>query len=116
MSLYESRELVDLFNRYPQLRTQLEKIHTATLEPLQDLQADETSGQGRFDRVRGRGTGWGRGQGSGGAIPWTQERGVRTGLSLLKKSRDEDTPNAEGIREFCDLALRLSPAGSPKGP
>ncbi|MCJ1299515.1 hypothetical protein MMC08_002307 [Hypocenomyce scalaris] len=108
-ALSSSHELQQLFSRYPHLRNQLEIIFNATLEAPQGDFGNSASIAGRNNPSRGRGRGRGRVRGGSGSGPsWTQERGFKSGLHRLKKSRDRELSEAEGLKEFSALALKLN--------
>ncbi|KAK5119281.1 hypothetical protein LTR85_007637 [Meristemomyces frigidus] len=118
-----------LLARYPLLKLQLQRIYGLTLEPGPDetrsWNRQPLYGQQRTDapNFRGRGRGRGRGfdtgvrggRGRGGFQanedrqhgPWTQEKGDKEGLAVIKKMRqgDEEDEKAEGMREFVELCL-----------
>jgi hypothetical protein len=48
----------------------------------------------------------GRGRGRGGGPPWTPERGIIDGLSYLKRIKEIDGVEGEGMREFMLLVLK----------
>ncbi|ESZ93948.1 hypothetical protein SBOR_5651 [Sclerotinia borealis F-4128] len=76
--LNNSSDLKELFKKYPNLRSQLEAVDTATLRP----------------------TGF-------GAHKWNQDQGWEKGKDALKKARMYYGKDGEGIREYCNLVLRL---------
>ncbi|KAL1970626.1 hypothetical protein VTN77DRAFT_4270 [Rasamsonia byssochlamydoides] len=101
-SLGSSKELQDLFTRYPGLRGKLREIYRSTLE--EEWASTQEPGRGRgHDRRRGHHRGGGnRGQ-------WTAEKGFNSGLGKVRKWREscEDGrstgPDAEGFMRFFAL-------------
>ncbi|KAI9820627.1 MAG: hypothetical protein M1827_004996 [Pycnora praestabilis] len=118
-ALQSSPSLQHLFTTYPNLRTQLHTIYTSTLEPSpEDLETQHSRyrGRNRFDRGRGRGGRGGRIRGGEGSNkrsngPWTPERGTKAGLYTIKKVRERDGAEGEGMREFVELVLKLCRTG-----
>ncbi|KAJ9272396.1 hypothetical protein DTO212C5_1581 [Paecilomyces variotii] len=103
-ALSSSKELQELFSRYPQLRSRLRDIYKVTLED-EWVEARPP--------VRGRGFGRGRGahgRGRGGSRgPWTAQKGFNRGLGKVRKWRDSceegssTGPDAEGFMKFVAL-------------
>ncbi|KAI9644299.1 hypothetical protein NHQ30_007655 [Ciborinia camelliae] len=77
-NLNSSSELQELFKKYPNLRSHLEAVDTATLRP----------------------TGF-------NSHKWNQDQGWEKGRDALKNARGYYGKDGEGIREYCDLVLRL---------
>ncbi|KAF7873943.1 hypothetical protein EAF04_002615 [Stromatinia cepivora] len=77
-NLNNSKELKELFIRYPNLRSHLEAVDTATLRP---------SG---FNSHK-----------------WNQDQGWEKGRNALKSARGYYGKDGEGVREYCELVLRL---------
>ena len=98
-----SLELQRLNDVFPQLRNLLHQIYSATLEP----QPDETEGQPnsrpRFTRGVRRGRGHGRSSYKTSEKQWTQERGRKNGLHLLRMWRGEDGGNGDALKAFSGL-------------
>lgn len=119
-----------LLARYPLLRTQLQAVYGLTLQPGPDETRTWNRGalpgftapRRGFDAGRGRARGRSaRGQrgsrgGRGGHEhmpddrqhgPWTQEKGDKEALAVVKKMREGDGSSedeaAEGMREFVEL-------------
>lgn len=67
-----------MFKRYPNLRSQLEAVDTATLRP----------------------TGF-------NSHKWNQDQGWEKGRAALKNARNYWGKDGEGVREYCELVLRL---------
>ncbi|KAK6396084.1 hypothetical protein LTR65_010194 [Meristemomyces frigidus] len=133
--LEHDAEFKRLLARYPLLTVQLQTIYALTLEPGPDEARSwnrqplygEQRPEPRSFRGRGRGRGargfdrGGRGSDRGGRGgrgrggfqanedrqhgPWTQEKGDKEGLVVVKKMRlgNEDDAKAEGMREFLEL-------------
>jgi hypothetical protein len=102
-SLASSKELQDIFTKFPGLRGKLRDIYQLTLEEEWVSTYQPDSGRG-YDRRRGghRGRGGNRGH-------WTAERGFNRGLGRVRKWREscEDGqstgPDAEGFMRFVAL-------------
>lgn len=102
-SLGSSKELQDIFTRFPGLRGKLREIYRATLE--EEWASAQHSDLGRrHDRRRGHHRG-----GGGNKEPWTAEKGFNRGLTKVRKWREscEDGkstgPDAEGFMRFIAL-------------
>lgn len=131
-----------LLSRYPMLKIQLQAIYGLTLDPgpdeartwnRQPLPGFQPPQPMRGNRGRGRGRGdrghRGRGGDRGGWVdvpedrqrgPWTQEKGDKEALSVIKKMRSaggEEDEGAEGMREFVELCrIKFSnPRAEEKG-
>ncbi|KAF7887658.1 hypothetical protein EAF00_009952 [Botryotinia globosa] len=76
--LDNSKELEELFKRYPNLRSHLETVDAATLRP----------------------TGF-------NSHKWNQDQGWENGRKALQTARGYYGKDGEGIREYCELVLRL---------
>lgn len=120
------KEFQRLLTRYPSLKVQLQTIYGLTLEPGPDEARTwnrqplpgsnpQPMRKGR-DRMRSRGRGdrghrGGRG-GQGGFKevpedrqrgPWTQEKGDKEALEVIKRTRKGNDDANEGMREFIEL-------------
>jgi zinc finger HIT domain-containing protein 3 len=88
--LDSSKELQELFIKYPRLQSQLEEINTATLPPIE---------------------GYGFGQGAskrGGKVEvWNSDRGLQKGVEALSKARNASGEDGSGVREFSRLVLKI---------
>ncbi|KAL1854609.1 hypothetical protein Plec18167_003272 [Paecilomyces lecythidis] len=82
-ALASSKELQELFEKYPQLRIRLRDIYKVTLEEEWIEARAPARGRG-FGRGRGS---YGRGRG-GSRGPWTAEKGFKRGLGKVKNWRD----------------------------
>ena len=127
----EDLELKRLLSRFPHLRHELQLVYGVTIEPGPDEAhtwarqkwLDDGSAQKQQSRsTRSRG---GRGRGRGGFRggyqadelpfgerqhgPWTQSKGDKQGLDLIRKLQDVSHPElSEGMLEFVRLcALRF---------
>lgn len=114
VSLVPSTELSRLYLQYPKLRNQLREIYEATTEPLDDHLDDSPRSAERRDRGRGKGRGSrhergrGRGRGPIQSAPWSQQRGFKAGLHLLRKLRHLKGNDGEGLKVFSKLvAIRV---------
>ncbi|QSZ33318.1 hypothetical protein DSL72_002906 [Monilinia vaccinii-corymbosi] len=76
--LDNSNELKEVFNKYPNLRSLLEKIYSATLRPT-----------------------------GANSHKWNQDKGWEDGRACLKMARTVCGRDGEAIREYCNLVLRL---------
>ena len=85
-----SKELQELFKKYPRLQSQLEDINTATLPPIE-----------------GYGFGQGTSRKGGKVEPWNSDRGLQKGVEALSKARNTGGENGRGIREFSRLVLQI---------
>ena len=106
--LLSSARLNTLFQRYPSLRSQLEQIFAVISGPLPPSPGSRDQSQKRF----GRGDFHGRGRGRGGGPPWMPERGIIDGLSHLKRAKEFDGVEGEGMREFMHLVLKSTTGAS----
>lgn len=138
-SLEKDADFKHLLSRFPLLKIQLQTIYGLTLEPGPDearsWNRQPLYGQHRPEppSFRGRGRGRGRGSDRGGRGgrgrggfeanedrqhgPWTQEKGDKEGLAVIKKMRlgGEDDRKAEGMREFVELCvLKFGPDRRPE--
>lgn len=77
-SLNDSKELKELFIRYPNLRAHLDAVDTATLRPT-----------------------------GSSSHKWNQDQGWEKGRNALKSARGYYGKDGEGVREYCELVLRL---------
>jgi len=91
----------------PQLRSQLYHVYLATLEPAPEFD-QHSYRRDNFNRGRGRGRGRENARGMSHGS-WTPERGFKEGLRRLKRVRELGSLESEGIHEFSNLALKLSP-------
>ncbi|MCJ1403975.1 hypothetical protein MMC11_007199 [Xylographa trunciseda] len=117
-TLLKSTELEQLFARYPQLKSQLTSIYTATLEPSQEDQENDAR---RWKRAtRGRGRGRGRGNTYDSPVPWTRERGLKDAMRQLRNVRRVEGQQGEGLREFSALVTKtyedIAPLAQARGP
>ncbi|KAK3721711.1 hypothetical protein LTR37_002876 [Vermiconidia calcicola] len=119
------KDFLRLLSRYPSLKVQLQMVYGLTLEPGPDEARSWNRGPlpgfaqqhmrgGARGRARGRGQRGGR-AGRGGGYesfdpeerqrgPWTQEKGDKEGLGVIKKMRESgDEEDGEGLREFIEL-------------
>jgi len=114
-----------LLVRYPLLRHQLQVMYGLTLEPgpdeartwskkplfgFQSYPSNESRGRGRGHvgrsaRSRGRGRGGRSVQEERPHGPWTQEKGDKEALLIMKKMQEglENDELSEGLREFVTL-------------
>ncbi|CAD6442442.1 e4a2573f-0046-446f-a765-497863ffe964 [Sclerotinia trifoliorum] len=77
-SLNNSKELKELFIRYPNLYSHLDAVDTATLRPT-----------------------------GPNSHKWNQDQGWEKGRNALKSARGYYGKDGEGVREYCELVLRL---------
>ncbi|KAL6717469.1 hypothetical protein ACLMJK_005384 [Lecanora helva] len=105
-SLESSAALQQLYIRYPKLGAQLKEIYDSTAENSDhsDDDEDNQSVRGRGYRGRGRGRGGNRGRGN----RRNQLKGPKAGLSNLKRLRELQGDDGEGLREFCRLITGLN--------
>ncbi|KAI9681400.1 MAG: hypothetical protein M1817_002683 [Caeruleum heppii] len=112
--------LKDLFHRFPTLRSRLESIYAATLEPDPfgglDGHAADANAAPRRQPYRGRA----RGRGQGGrevhsiSRPWTVERGLEDGLDQLRRAKErEQGIEAEALQEFASLVIKAFEGRDP---
>lgn len=87
-ALDTSKELQELFTRYPRLQSQLEAINTATLPPVD-------------------GQNFGHGRKGGKGEPWNSDRGLQKGVVALSKARNTSGEDGKSIREFSRLVLQI---------
>lgn len=116
-NLLSSRHLHRLLLRYPRLRAQIKLVYKATLEPSQRLSPancnhhDRSQGGGDFDRRRGRGRARGgaraRAQNEPSSAEWTQERGLKQAVRLLKDIRGRDDEVGTSMEEFSRLVIKM---------
>ncbi len=105
-TLRSSPELQLLFEKYPQLRSQLHDIYMATIESRPG-HGHHSYGHHHYRKGCDRG----RVRGAGRVVvhgPWTAERSLREGHRRLENARELQGVKREGIEEFSKLALRLS--------
>lgn len=101
-SLGSSKELQDIFTRFPGLRGKLREIYRSTLEEEWASAQHPDLGR-RHDRRRGHH------RGGGNKGQWTAEKGFNRGLGKVRKWREscEDGkstgPDAEGFMRFIAL-------------
>ncbi|KAK4115783.1 hypothetical protein N656DRAFT_826922 [Canariomyces notabilis] len=84
-----------LFQKYPTLAAELNRIQQATLPP--PAADDDTNGRHNQQQRRGQGR----------AVPWTRDVGLRKGAAALRKARTDPSETGDGVREFCELVLFL---------
>ena len=113
-----------LLYRYPSLKVQLQTVYGLTLEPgpdeartwnrqpLPGFQAPPVVRTNRGGRGRGRGDRGGRGSRNHGwnSMPeerqrgaWSQAKGDKEALEVIKKMRGDEGEAGEGLREFVEL-------------
>ncbi|KAF8863571.1 hypothetical protein BDZ45DRAFT_583713 [Acephala macrosclerotiorum] len=90
-ALDDSPDLRLLFKLYPNLPKLLDSIHTATLPSI-----DEYTTSGLPTRAR-----------KGNEQPWNSDRGLQKGVEALKKARNSDGKDGEGLREYSRLILQI---------
>ena len=124
-----NKELQRLVSRYPSLKVQLQTVYGLTLEPgpdeartwnrqplpgsSQPVHDARRRGRGRGDRGHrgGRGAkgGWNDVPEERQRGPWTQEKGDKEALGVIKKMREgsigEGDDASEGMREFVELCM-----------
>ena len=94
-----STELLRLVAKYPNLKSQLQSVWQATLEPAEGGQQSCEKARGGMRSFKDR-----RQRSNKG--PWTPERGHQNGCDLLRELQESD----EGVREFVDLIeLKFGP-------
>ncbi len=108
-TLESSQDLPRLFSLYPKLWAQLHEIYLATLEPPPGYRDTELESNSRFDRGRRRLGGMirGRGRSGGNGAPWTPQKGRKLALSRMRKAKDCEDRDGDGIREFSRLVIGL---------
>ncbi len=106
-ALESSPDLQNLFILYPKLRAQLHEVYIATLEPPPTCQDSEQRNNSRFDGGRGQVRGRGRSRRWGNGAPWTPQRGQKLAVSRIRKFRECDVKESDGLREFSRLLIRL---------
>jgi zinc finger HIT domain-containing protein 3 len=98
--LETSIELQQLFSKYPSLRSQLRQIHKCTRPPEPDTEEQPTDSRSFGNKGRSRVDDRGN---------WSAEKGFGRGLSLLKRLRDGDNGDSEGLGEFSQLVHMVTP-------
>lgn len=108
-ALESSPDLQNLFVLYPNLQKQLHEVYIATLEPPPNCQESEQRNNRRFEGGSGqvRGKPYGRCRGRGNGPPWTPQRGQKLAFSRIRKFRDCEGKESDGMREFSRLVIRL---------
>ncbi|KAK0107311.1 hypothetical protein ONS95_004007 [Cadophora gregata] len=87
-ALDESKELKELFTRFPRLQLLLDRINKATLPPVHSIQ-QSLNGNRRKEQ------------------PWNSDRGLEKGVKVLDDLRNTGSKDGRAIREFSKLILRL---------
>jgi len=95
-------ELEVLFQKYPTLRQQLQRIYEITVGPAASSRGTGQA-QHRTEGLRGRAPDY-RLPGRGHDV----ERGINTGVNALRAALDESEAGAEGLEAFVGL---ISKAG-----
>lgn len=85
--LDDSKELQELFKKYPRLRKILDKINKATLPPLNNNQ--QNNGGNRKQQM------------------WNTDRGLEKGVKALNELRNTGDKDGKAVREFSKLILRV---------
>ncbi|MCJ1238130.1 hypothetical protein MMC14_006119 [Varicellaria rhodocarpa] len=102
-----SEEFQRLLEHHPCLRAKLQAIYRATLQPGQDAQPRQYVGLDSTESRRAIGqkehAGRGRASTTESKHTWTQERGYRTAVSLIKKYRNVSGNRGDGFRDFTQL-------------
>ena len=116
-NLLSSQQLQRLFLKYPLLRAQIKLVYKAALEPSRELSQEncehhqQFKGRNDSDRHRGRGRvrGGGRAKLQNERInsPWTQERGMKHAVRLLKDITGRNDKVGTGMEEFSKLVMKL---------
>ncbi len=106
------KEFTRLFQKYPNLESELLRIQQTTLPPSENPDGSG-SGGGSSNGIPLK-TGNQRFGGSGGkkTHTWSREAGLRRGAAALRKARTDPGDRGDGVREFCDLVLYLLSARS----
>jgi len=86
------------------LTKHLLRVYRASLRP-----SDDELGRRAAQRQRGRGRGWGGGRGRGGATAmvakWTQERGDRAAMGVLRGLRVRGREENVEVEEFVNRVV-----------
>ncbi|KAL2046772.1 hypothetical protein N7G274_000790 [Stereocaulon virgatum] len=106
LSLEISPDLQLLYKRFPRLHHQLRRVYEATNEPPADYTDEFSSGRHAGDRRRGYGRGRGRSRDRGIGAPWSQQKGFKAGLYLMRKLRHLKGLDGKGLMEFSQLITR----------
>lgn len=85
----ESKELQELFKKYPRLRTLLDRINKATLPPINNNAQQNQNGGKRKEQ------------------PWNSDRGLQKGIQVLNDMRNTGSKDGKAVREFSNLILRI---------
>jgi hypothetical protein len=91
-------EFLDLLRRYPRLKNELRKIYIETLPP-----APRQHSQPGWNR-NGRG---GSSRPPPGMGTWNSDKGLKKATARIARSREWDGDDAEGVREFEQLIVKL---------
>ncbi|KAL3417778.1 HIT zinc finger [Phlyctema vagabunda] len=96
-ALENAPQIQELFKMFPNLPGQLDKIHSATLPPLDD----PSRGARSSDFFPGS-------QGRGAKTPsWNRDKGLQSGVEALTKARHAYGKDGEGVREFSRVVLQI---------
>ncbi|KAH7407555.1 hypothetical protein BKA64DRAFT_640480 [Cadophora sp. MPI-SDFR-AT-0126] len=87
-ALDDSKELQELFKKFPRLTMLLNRINKATLPPVQNMQLNLSGGRRKEQ-------------------PWNSDRGLEKGAKALDDLRNTGSKDGRAIREFSNLILRL---------
>ncbi|KAL2073374.1 hypothetical protein VTL71DRAFT_10698 [Oculimacula yallundae] len=88
-ALDDSKELQQLFKKYPRLPMLLDRINKVTLPPVNGFQPAQNGGRGKEQQQ------------------WNSDRGLQKGVRSLNELRNTNSKDGRAIREFSKLVLRL---------
>ncbi|KAH7356855.1 hypothetical protein BKA65DRAFT_548241 [Rhexocercosporidium sp. MPI-PUGE-AT-0058] len=87
-ALDDSKELQELFKKFPRLQMLLDRINKATLRPVNDMQQNQNGGRRKEQQ-------------------WNSDRGLQKGVQALNDLRNTSCKDGRAIREYSKLILRL---------
>ncbi|PVH84605.1 hypothetical protein DL98DRAFT_584680 [Cadophora sp. DSE1049] len=87
-ALDDSKELRELFKKFPRLQMLVDRINKATLPPVHNMQQNLNGGRRKEQ-------------------PWNSDRGLEKGAKVLDDLRNTGSKDGRAIREFSKLILRL---------
>merc|ERR1711977_178361 len=87
-ALDDSKELRELFKKFPRLQLLLDRINKATLPPIHNMQQTLNGGRRKEQ-------------------PWNSDRGLEKGVKVLDNLRNTGSKDGKAIREFSKLVLQL---------
>ncbi|KAH9223370.1 hypothetical protein DL95DRAFT_283910 [Leptodontidium sp. 2 PMI_412] len=87
-ALDDSKELQELFKKYPRLPMLLERINKVTLPPVNNMQQAQNGARRKEQQ-------------------WNSDRGLQKGVQALSELRNTGSKDGRAIREFSQLILRI---------